>query len=80
MYKISLVTLGCPRNTVDSEIIAEIIRKGDYTFTPFPYEADVVLINTCGFIKNAEIESLDKIHEIAELKRKGKVKKKLHQI
>ncbi len=75
MYKISLVTLGCPRNTVDSEIIAEIINKGDYTFTPFTDEADIVLINTCGFIKNAEIESLDKIREIAELKRKGKVKK-----
>ncbi|NVM00823.1 MAG: 30S ribosomal protein S12 methylthiotransferase RimO [Candidatus Helarchaeota archaeon] len=72
MKKVCLITLGCPRNTVDSEVMAEIISRGDYIFTAHPEEADVVLINTCCFIKSAEQESLDKILEIAGLKRNGK--------
>ncbi len=74
MKKVSLVTLGCPRNTVDSEIIAEIISKGDYVFTANPEGSDIVMINTCGFIKAAEDESLDRINEIVELKKDGKIK------
>ena len=61
MKKVSLITLGCPRNTVDSEVIAEIISRGNYVFTAKPEEADIILINTCGFIKSAEQESLDKV-------------------
>lgn len=74
MSKVSLITLGCPRNTVDTEIMAEIISRGDYIFTANPEEADTVLINTCGFIKSAEQESLDEIFKVAKLKRNGKLK------
>ncbi|MFC1563120.1 30S ribosomal protein S12 methylthiotransferase RimO, partial [candidate division KSB1 bacterium] len=75
MKSISIVTLGCPRNTVDSEVIGEIVNKGDYILAKYPEESDIVLINTCGFIKSAEIESLDVIRETAKLKKAGKIAK-----
>ena len=72
MNKICFITLGCPRNTVDTEVIAEILKKGSYSFTPHISAADIVLINTCSFIKSAEKESLNMISKISELKKDGK--------
>lgn len=74
MQRVCLVTLGCPRNTVDSENIVEMLSKRGVTFTYYPEEADTVLINTCCFIQSAEQESSDKINKILGLKKKGYVK------
>ena len=74
LQRVCLVTLGCPRNTVDSENIVEMLSKGGVKFTYCPEEADTVLINTCCFIQSAEKESSDKINEILDLKKRGNVK------
>lgn len=77
LQKVCLITLGCPRNTVDSENIAGILSRGGYSLTLYPHEADIVLINTCCFIQSAEKEAYEKINEVLELKKKGNVKKVL---
>src|SRR5512133_2917627 len=65
--KIGFVSLGCPKATVDSEHILTRMRAEGYEITPSYQEADVVVVNTCGFIDSAVAESLDAIGEaIAE--------------
>lgn len=72
---IGFVSLGCPKNSVDSErMLAEIVQAG-FTITGEPDNADVVIINTCGFIAPAEAESLEAIRHAVECKKKGLVKK-----
>jgi ribosomal protein S12 methylthiotransferase len=73
--KCSIVSLGCARNLVDSEVMAGLLRQNNFDLVDEPAEADVVLVNTCGFIDAAKAESLDTILEIARLKEEGKVKK-----
>lgn len=73
--KFSIVSLGCARNLVDSEVMAGVLSENDYEMVPEPEGADVVLINTCGFIEAAKTESLDAIVEVARLKEEGKVGK-----
>jgi ribosomal protein S12 methylthiotransferase len=71
LLKIGIVSLGCPKNTVDSEIVlGNLINKG-YSHTSEGSDADVIIINTCGFIDSAKEESIDTILEMAEYKRKG---------
>ncbi|MEM7816471.1 MAG: MiaB/RimO family radical SAM methylthiotransferase [Candidatus Aenigmatarchaeota archaeon] len=71
----SIVSLGCFRNTYDSEIIVkEFLDKG-YKFKENCYNCKLFIINTCGFIEQAKRESLDVIQEAIDLKRKGKIKK-----
>ncbi len=72
--KIHILTLGCPKNLVDSEILISGF-KNRFKIVDNPEKADVVIINTCGFIESAKQESIDKIFEMVELKDKGKVKK-----
>lgn len=67
-----MLTLGCAKNTVDTEIILGDLSRRGYTFTPNPAEAEILIINTCGFIEAAKQESVDTILEMAEWKRKGK--------
>ncbi len=66
--KVYLKTLGCDKNTVDSEFILGILRQDGYSFVDDPYESDIVIINTCSFILDAKLESIDSITEIAVLK------------
>ncbi|MGH7929937.1 MAG: 30S ribosomal protein S12 methylthiotransferase RimO [Candidatus Binatia bacterium] len=73
--KISIVSLGCARNLVDSEVMAGLLRQIDFDLIDEPAGADVVLVNTCGFIDAAKAESIDTILEIGRLKEEGKVKK-----
>src|SRR5512147_238834 len=73
--KVSIVSLGCARNLVDSEVMAGLLRQDQYRLVPQPQDADVVLINTCGFIDAAKTESIDTIIEMARLKEEGKLKK-----
>ncbi|NQT13284.1 MAG: 30S ribosomal protein S12 methylthiotransferase RimO, partial [Planctomycetes bacterium] len=67
----SLVSLGCPKNLVDSERMVGLLRSKDYELVDRPEGADFVLINTCGFIQTARDESLEAIREMVRLKERG---------
>ncbi|WLD59122.1 30S ribosomal protein S12 methylthiotransferase RimO [Salinispirillum sp. LH 10-3-1] len=69
--KVGFVSLGCPKNTVDSERIITQLRSEGYDLVPSYHDADVVIVNTCGFIDSAVQESLDAIGDA--LKENGKV-------
>lgn len=73
--KINIITLGCSKNTVDSEHLAAQLAAMDYTvvFDSDRTDADVVVINTCGFIGDAKQESIDTILRAAQLKEQGKI-------
>src|ERR1043166_3545216 len=70
---LAFVSLGCPKNTVDSERMLGKLTQDGYALTPDARGADVVVVNTCGFIEPARQESLAVIREMLELKRKGRV-------
>lgn len=72
--KVGMVSLGCPKNQVDAELLLALIREGGYTLTNDAGMADVVIVNTCGFIESAKQESIDNILEFCALKQEGKVK------
>lgn len=72
--KIGMVSLGCPKNQVDAELMLALIRESGYEFTNDAGMADVVIVNTCGFIESAKQESIDNILEFCALKQEGKVK------
>ncbi len=72
--RISIQSLGCPKNFVDSEVIAGYLLEHNYTLTNDMENCDIVLINTCSFIEPAVEESIDNILEAASLKKEGKVK------
>ena len=72
--KVALITLGCAKNLVDSEIMAGLLASGGFTTTGSPEEADVAVVNTCAFIGPAQKESIDRILELAALKREGKLR------
>ncbi len=75
MPKVGMVTLGCPKNLVNSEVmLGHLARKG-YDLTPHPEEADILVVNTCSFIEPAKRESIDTILEMAEYKKSGSAKK-----
>jgi ribosomal protein S12 methylthiotransferase len=69
----AFVTLGCPKNLVDSERMLGKLAQDGYSLTPDADGADVVVVNTCGFIEPARQESLGVIREMLELKRQGRV-------
>ncbi|GAB4822474.1 hypothetical protein N2152v2_009520 [Parachlorella kessleri] len=73
--RVSLVSLGCPKNTVDGEVILGDLYRSGFTITDVADEADAIVVNTCGFVEDAKAESLDAIIEAAQLKEEGKVKK-----
>jgi len=73
--RISLISLGCPKNLVDSETFLGTAAVGAFHICASEADADAVIINTCAFIRDAEQESLDVISEIAALKKKGRLKK-----
>lgn len=75
MKKIGMVSLGCPKNTVDSEIVLGSLTDKGYSVTSDEGDADVIIVNTCGFIDSAKEESIDAILEMAEYKRKGNCQK-----
>ena len=68
MTKIGFVSLGCSKNTVDTEVMLHRLMTAGYEITPEPTEADIVVINTCAFIESAKEESIDNILDIAYLK------------
>jgi ribosomal protein S12 methylthiotransferase len=72
--KINIVSLGCARNLVDSEVMAGLLRQAQYEVVSQAGEADIVLVNTCSFIDAAKEESIDAILEVAKLKEEGKLR------
>lgn len=64
---IYIETLGCPKNFNDSEAAAGILKEAGYNLINEPYNADVIMVNTCGFINDAKIESIDKIFEMSKI-------------
>jgi ribosomal protein S12 methylthiotransferase len=73
--KIGLVSLGCPKNLVDSEVMLGLAQNAGHELTPEPAEADVLVVNTCAFIDSAKQESVDAILEMAQLKAAGSCKR-----
>jgi ribosomal protein S12 methylthiotransferase len=70
-----MVSLGCPKNLVDSEVMLGLVARQGYQLTPRAEEADILIVNTCGFIEPAKRESIDTILEMAEYKKSGPAKK-----
>ena len=73
--KVHFISLGCPKNLVDSEIMLGLLTQDGYEVVEQPEEADTVVVNTCGFIDDAKKESIQRILETAELKETGKLDK-----
>jgi ribosomal protein S12 methylthiotransferase len=73
--KVGFVSLGCPKNLVDSEVMMGHLSARGHELTPRPDDADVLVVNTCSFIDPAKKESIDTILEMAEYKRIGRAKK-----
>ena len=73
--KFSIISLGCARNLVDSEVMSGLLQRDHYEMVQEPADADVVLINTCSFIDAAKAESIDTIVDISRLKQEGTLRK-----
>ena len=70
--KIGFVSLGCPKNLVDGEVMLGFAQQAGHEITPVASDADVIVVNTCAFIDNAKQESIDTILEMAQQKRDGR--------
>jgi ribosomal protein S12 methylthiotransferase len=75
MRKVGMVSLGCPKNLVDSEVMLGILARRGYELTPRAEDADVIIVNTCSFIHPAKRESIETILEMAEYKKQGTAKR-----
>ncbi len=73
-YKISMVALGCAKNRVDGEMLLHTLKEAGYNIVSNPADADIVIVNTCGFIESAKQESIDEILELSQLKKEGTIK------
>lgn len=71
---IGVVSLGCPKNLVDSETMLGLIHEENYEITNDPSEAEIIIVNTCGFIESAKEESINTIFQMAEYKKSGSCK------
>ena len=74
MTKIGFISLGCVKNQVDTEVMLRTLIDAGYEITPDESEADIIVVNTCGFIESAKKESIDTIFEAISLKESGKVR------
>ncbi len=72
--KVGMVSLGCPKNQMDAELMLARLRDAGYDITAESGLADVVVVNTCGFIEDAKQESIDQILEFAQLKKEGRIR------
>lgn len=74
MTKVGFISLGCSKNLVDTEVMLRSLHDAGYEITPDESEAEVIVVNTCGFIESAKKESIDNILDVAWLKEHGKCK------
>ena len=72
--KVGMISLGCPKNLVDSEVMLGLAEQSGHTLTADAREAEVLIVNTCAFIDRSKQESVDAILEMAELKKTGACK------
>ncbi|MBQ9964954.1 MAG: 30S ribosomal protein S12 methylthiotransferase RimO [Clostridia bacterium] len=75
MSKIGMVSLGCPKNQMDAELMLAKLHDAGFALTTESGLADVVIVNTCGFIEDAKQEAIENILEFAQLKKEGQIKK-----
>lgn len=75
MIKVGMVSLGCPKNQMDAELMLAKLEAAGFTLTAESGLADVVIVNTCGFIEDAKREAIENILEFAQLKKEGQIKK-----
>lgn len=73
--RIGIVSLGCAKNQVDAEMMLFTLKQSGYKIVADPAMADVVIVNTCGFIESAKQESIDEIIELGKLKEEGRIKR-----
>lgn len=73
--KVGMVSLGCPKNQMDAELMLAKLQAAGFEITAESGLADVVIVNTCGFIEDAKKESIDNILEFAQLKKEGQIQK-----
>ncbi len=69
MTKVGFISLGCPKNQIDTEIMLSHLAEAGYELTPEDTEADIIIVNTCGFIESAKQEAIDNILDVAWLKK-----------
>jgi ribosomal protein S12 methylthiotransferase len=69
--KICLISLGCPKNLVDAEMMLGFLKKDGFEFTTEPEKGDVIVVNTCGFVEDSKKESIDQILEMSRYKKEG---------
>ena len=69
--KIGMISLGCPKNQVDAELMLARLAENGYIITDEVDGVDAVIINTCGFIEDAKKEAIENILDMAELKKEG---------
>ena len=74
MIKVGMISLGCPKNQVDAEIMLKTIEDGGFTLTNREDDADVIIVNTCGFLESAAEEAIEAILEAASYKEAGVLK------
>ncbi len=74
MAKVSMVSLGCPKNQVDAEMMLYTLKEAGFELSCEEAEADVIIINTCGFIEDAKKEAIENILEASKYKQDGKLK------
>lgn len=74
MTKVGFISLGCSKNLVDTEVMLRSLHDAGYEITPDESEAEIIVVNTCGFIESAKKESIDSILDVAWLKKHGKCK------
>lgn len=74
MQKIGMVSLGCPKNQIDAEIMLKRLQDAGYEITPLEAEAEAIIVNTCGFIEDAKAEAIENIFEVAKYKQDGALK------
>ncbi len=72
--KVFVVTLGCSKNEIDSELMISILKNNNYTVANYLEEADIIIVNTCGFIEKAKEESIETIWEMCRYKHEGNCK------
>ena len=73
--KVAIVSLGCPKNQIDAEMMLKKLSDAGYTIVGEAMNADIVIVNTCGFIEDAKKEAIDSILEMADLKEDGCIEK-----
>ena len=74
MTKVGFVSLGCVKNLTDTEVMLRKLHDAGFEITPDESEAEIIVVNTCGFIESAKQESIDNILDVAWLKKNGKCK------